>query len=197
MSVFQDGAVKWQGQAFDPEIIEDKDQWNHAFCEEALELLQACGWTFEQVVQMAVYVFNRPIGKVDQEIGGVMMVLAGLSHGHGLDMMTCATVELSNANLPGVAEKVRAKKSAKPKMLAFAASKAEEPDPGPPVNFIAGVNFTVSHGHDFDGVTINGRHSDVTHHASRKVPRTSDRNTEERLQAEIVQELWEARKQNG
>ena len=120
--MIQDRAQAWQKKVFGDEFLHDPAEWNHRFGEESLELLQACGWTFEQAVQMALYVFGRPVGEIGQEIGGSMVSLAGLCIAHGYSMEACAEIELDRINTSEMMEKIRAKRAAKPKMIAFGAT---------------------------------------------------------------------------
>lgn len=82
------------------------------FVEEALELAQAVGTSRAEVVQLADYVYSRPAGEPSQEIGGVMVVLAGVAASLRLDAATCCETEIARceANI----EKIRAKDLAKP-----------------------------------------------------------------------------------
>lgn len=86
---------------------------NHRFLEEALELVQACECTEEDAHRVVDYVFNRDVGEKHQEVGGVMVTLAGLCLAQNLDMHACAEIEL--ARVQTKTEAIRAKDLLKPK----------------------------------------------------------------------------------
>lgn len=110
---FQAQVQPWMMACFGPEISADATERNHRFIEEALEVVQACGATASECHQLVDYVFGRPIGEKQQEVGGAMVTLAALCLAHGLNMHTAGTVELARVwqNI----DKIRAKQAAKPK----------------------------------------------------------------------------------
>lgn len=77
------------------------------FTEEALELAQAVGLSKEQVLQLVDYVYGRPQGDVDQEIGGVMITLNNLASAHTINVEGAAEAEL--LRVWQKVEKIRAK----------------------------------------------------------------------------------------
>jgi NTP pyrophosphatase (non-canonical NTP hydrolase) len=100
-------------ECFGPMIAGDKEERSHRFIEEALELIQACGTSKSEALQLVDYVFNRPVGETSQEVGGVMVTLAALCLAHKLDMHQAAETEL--ARIWTKVEQIRAKQAAKPK----------------------------------------------------------------------------------
>lgn len=100
-------------ECFGAEIAADCDERNHRFLEEALELVQACGCTASEAHQLVDYTFGRPPGEPMQEVGGVMVTLAGLCLANGLDMHIAGDVELTRVWRK--VEQIRAKHAAKPK----------------------------------------------------------------------------------
>lgn len=84
------------------------------FTEEALELAQAVGVTREEALQLVDYVYGRPVGETAQEVGGVMITLAGLCTAKSVDMEDAAMVELHRVHSPAVIAKIRAKEHDKP-----------------------------------------------------------------------------------
>lgn len=110
---FQQGVHDWLLACFGPEIAADKVERNHRFLEESLELVQACGCTQSEAHQLVDYVFGRPVGEIEQEIGGVMVTLSALCLAHGFDMMAAGDKEVRR--VWAMAEKIRAKQAAKPK----------------------------------------------------------------------------------
>jgi hypothetical protein len=101
------------------DLVESLDERNHRFLEEALELLQACGCTKEEVLQVANYVFSKPKGDKAQELGGTMVTLTALSLTNNLDLMHCfeKELELSERNVELIRNKRLNKPSFTPELL--------------------------------------------------------------------------------
>lgn len=110
---FQTQVDTWLHACFGAEIARNKTERNHRFLEEALETVQSAGSTKSEAHQLVDYVYDREIGKLEQEVGGVMNTLAALCLAHGIDMDTAGDIELVRCwnNI----EKIRAKQAAKPK----------------------------------------------------------------------------------
>jgi len=113
MGIFQDEVMDWAVECFGPDIPFDKSERSHRFIEEALELVQACDITADECHQLVDYVFNRPVGKKSQEVGGVVLTLAALCSTHQIDMFTEGKTEL--ARVWQKIEIIRKKQAAKPK----------------------------------------------------------------------------------
>lgn len=111
---FQDRVAPWMQECFGPEISADRLERSDRFIEEALELVQACGYAHDRAHALVEYVFNRPIGHAPQEVGGVMVTLAALCLAHGFDMHAEGKTELARISEPEVIAKIRAKQAAKP-----------------------------------------------------------------------------------
>lgn len=110
---FQARVQPWMMECFGPMIAGDREERNHRFLEEALELVQACDCTASEAHQLVDYVFGRPIGEPHQEAGGVMVTLAALCLANALDMREAGETEL--ARVWTKVEAIRAKQAAKPK----------------------------------------------------------------------------------
>lgn len=110
---FQSKVQAWMLACFGPEIASDKQERNHRFLEEALELVQSCNCTKDEAHQLVDYVFGRPVGEPYQEVGGVMVTLAALCLANSLDMQANGDTEL--ARIWTKIEQIRAKQAAKPK----------------------------------------------------------------------------------
>jgi NTP pyrophosphatase (non-canonical NTP hydrolase) len=110
---FQARVQPWMHECFGHEISMDAVERNHRFLEEALELVQACGATRREALQMVDYVFNRDVGERQQEVGGVMVTLAALCLAHKISMHQCGEVELKR--IWGKALEIREKQANKPK----------------------------------------------------------------------------------
>lgn len=110
---FQRRVQPWLMACFGKKIARNRKERNHRFLEEALELVQACGCTASEAHQLVEYVFGRPIGEPNQEVGGVMVTLAALCLANGLDMHEAGEIEL--ARIWTKVEAIRDKQAAKPK----------------------------------------------------------------------------------
>lgn len=111
---YQQRVQGWMQECFGPLISSDTVERNHRFTEEALELVQACGCTADEVRRLVDYVFDRPIGVIAQEVGGVAVTLAALCSAYGIDMQYSAETELARILQPEMVEKIRAKQRRKP-----------------------------------------------------------------------------------
>lgn len=111
---FQYQVFIWVRDVFGIKIALDKKERGHRFIEEAIELAQACGSTKQEVLDLVDYVYSRPVGEVDQEIGGVQLTLAALAHAYNLSIGVCGTLELERVNTPEIKAKVKAKHLSKP-----------------------------------------------------------------------------------
>jgi hypothetical protein len=110
---FQTRVMPWMLACFGAEISSDTVERNHRFLEESLELVQACGCTQDDAHQLVDYVYGRPVGKLPQEVGGVMVTLAALCLANKVDMHALGEVEL--ARIWTLVDQIRAKQKAKPK----------------------------------------------------------------------------------
>jgi hypothetical protein len=112
---FQSSVGAWLLECFGPMIAGDKDERSHRFLEEAVELVQACGCSKSEALQIVDYVYARPVGVVRQEVGGSAVTLAALCEAHGISMEAAAMDELERIEQPAMVLKIRAKQAAKPK----------------------------------------------------------------------------------
>jgi len=112
---FQHRVYPWMLECFGVKIAADGKERNHRFFEEATELVQSKGLTRSEAHQLVDYVFNRPIGEPQQEVGGVMVTLAAWCLAHGLDMHEAGEIELARISVPEMVAKIRAKQASKPK----------------------------------------------------------------------------------
>lgn len=110
---FQARVAEWMGQCFLPSLYSNMTERGDRLLEEVLELLQANGYDKARVPTLVDYVFGRPIGEPAQEVGGVMVTLAGYCWVAGLDMHAAGDAELARINQPEVMAKIRAKQEAK------------------------------------------------------------------------------------
>ncbi|SDF79334.1 MULTISPECIES: hypothetical protein [unclassified Duganella] len=112
-ATFQERVQPWMLACFGEMIAGDREERNHRFLEEALELVQSTGCTSSEAHQLVDYVYGRPVGEPAQEVGGVMVTLAALCLANNLDMHADAETEL--ARIWTKVEQIRAKQAAKPK----------------------------------------------------------------------------------
>lgn len=112
---FQARVQPWLLECFGEMIAGDREERNHRFLEEALELVQSTGCTAHEAHQLVDYVFGRAVGEPFQEVGGVEVTLAALCLANGLDKHEAAEAELARINAPEILLKIRTKQAAKPK----------------------------------------------------------------------------------
>jgi NTP pyrophosphatase (non-canonical NTP hydrolase) len=112
---FQKRVHGWMMDCFSMEICRDRQERNHRFLEEALELVQACGCTASEAHQLVDYVYGRDQGDINQEVGGVMVTLAALCLANDIDMHQGGEIELARILQPAIMNKIRAKQASKPK----------------------------------------------------------------------------------
>jgi hypothetical protein len=111
-AAFQARVDEWVLECFPRLARDDKLERADRFIEEALELVQATGYSAERAHALVDYTFRRPAGEAFQEVGGVQTTLAALCNANGLDMAAAAEAEL--ARVWTKIDKIRAKQAAKP-----------------------------------------------------------------------------------
>jgi NTP pyrophosphatase (non-canonical NTP hydrolase) len=104
---FQERVLTWAQKCFWRPDALAPPQRSFRFVEEALELAQAVGTSRGDVLRLVDYVYGRPIGKPEQEMGGVLVTAAALASSLGVDMNECAEKELSRCVTN--TERIRAK----------------------------------------------------------------------------------------
>lgn len=109
---YQERVEKWLEACFPPSVRADRSERTHRFLEEALELAQANGCTRSDAIALVNYVFDRPQGQPDQEVGGVLVTLASLCSATGLNMDDAGDRELDR-NWKRI-DAIRAKQRSKP-----------------------------------------------------------------------------------
>lgn len=109
---YQARVEQWLEACFPPQVRADRNERTHRFLEEALELAQANGCSRSEAMVLVDYVFGRPKGQPDQEVGGVMVTLASLCSATGLNMGEAGDRELER-NWSRI-EAIRAKQKSKP-----------------------------------------------------------------------------------
>lgn len=104
---FSERVDQWVVECFGAQIARDLTERNHRFLEESLELVQACGCTQEEALQLVTYVYGRPAGVPQQETGGVLVTLAALCLAQGIDMEAAGDAEMVRVwdKIPQIREK--------------------------------------------------------------------------------------------
>ena len=106
---FQSRVADWMYRCFGNDITNSAQERCWRFAEEAGELVQTLGMTQQQWTEIGEYVWKRAVGETPQEIGGVMVTLAALSHAVHLSMSGCGEVELARIDTPAMIAKIRQK----------------------------------------------------------------------------------------
>lgn len=112
MKWFQNQVDKWMVTCFGPHVSKDRYIRCCRFFEEAAELVQAGGMSREDAHKLVDYTYDRPVGEVGQEVGGVMVTLAAFCNAFEIELGKASTTELIRCwdNI----EKIRAKQANKP-----------------------------------------------------------------------------------
>ena len=109
---FQERVARWIDACFPASAKVDRNERTHRFLEEALELAQANGCSREEATALVNYVYGRPQGVPEAEVGGVMVTLAGLCGAFGIDMDHAGETELRR-NWDRI-DAIRSKQASKP-----------------------------------------------------------------------------------
>jgi hypothetical protein len=125
-NTFQRGVSSWMDQCFIPSLYSNMTERGDRLLEEVLELLQSHGYDRTRVATLVDYVYSRPVGDPRQEVGGVMVTLAGYCWIAKIDMQAEGDRELARITQPDVMARIRAKQEAK------AAIEFDTPLPGNP-----------------------------------------------------------------
>lgn len=83
------------------------------FFEEASELVQSAGMTYEEAQRQLKYVFGRPVGEPRQEVGGTVITLQHLATALEVDIEDAAIEELDRISTPEMMAKIYAKQQFK------------------------------------------------------------------------------------
>lgn len=110
---YQSAADLWILSVLGEKVRDDKMERAYRLIEEALELAQACGASKADVLALADYVFARPAGEIEQEVGGLLITLACLANPNGISLTKAAYRSLGEAYAK--ADRIRAKVATKPK----------------------------------------------------------------------------------
>ncbi len=109
---YQKRVEAWLIACFPPSVRVDRQERTHRFLEEALELAQANGCSRNDAAALVEYVYSRPKGRPEYEVGGVMVTLASLCSATSIDMNEAGDRELGR-NWERI-EAIRRKQASKP-----------------------------------------------------------------------------------
>lgn len=109
---YQDRVSKWAVDCFGLRDAMDPVMRPHRFLEEALELGQACGCSKREVLRILEYVYGRPVGEIEQEVGGVQVSLGVLCTAFNVNLEYCGEREF--LRIVQDIEKIRERHRAKP-----------------------------------------------------------------------------------
>ena len=92
---FQRRVDEWFKKCFPDTAWTDGHERTCRFLEESLELAQSCGISEDEAHELVKYVFGRPVGDTQQEIGGTAVTLNALGNVLGHDLEFAQETELS------------------------------------------------------------------------------------------------------
>jgi NTP pyrophosphatase (non-canonical NTP hydrolase) len=92
---FQQRVEAWFAACFPSTAKSDSLERTHRFLEEALELCQASGCSKEDAAALVNYVYGRPVGELNREVGGVLVTLAAYCSSAGVEMTSAGEEELA------------------------------------------------------------------------------------------------------
>lgn len=113
LATFQSAVSKWMVETFGDKIAMDPLERIMRFLEEAMELAQTLGMTEAECGRVASYVWGRPAGEVNNEVGGVMVTLAALCHRQEVDLSAAALGELTRIDTPEMRKRIFEKQAFK------------------------------------------------------------------------------------
>lgn len=85
----QQAVGDWVARAFGHAVARSQRERSARLLEESLELAQAAGLTEAEAIRMVRHVYTRPVGELEQEIGGTAVTLLAF----------CAAAEVSLGEL--------------------------------------------------------------------------------------------------
>lgn len=91
----QELCVGWGIQAFGEEHMRSIPQLAVRFLEEAIELYQAASGDLDMAHRLLDFVFNRPVGTIESELGGVGVTALALAAAAGLSADKCERKEIA------------------------------------------------------------------------------------------------------
>lgn len=86
---------EWTTRSFGEQEACSYPQRGIRLLEEAAEAAQVCAVTEEMALNMIRYVYSRPSGNLNQELGGVGVTLLALAHAAGRSADLCEQTEIA------------------------------------------------------------------------------------------------------
>lgn len=93
-SEFQTRVARWVSECLGDAALYNQDKRACCLFEEVCELMQAAGLPTSHCIMLLDYVYNRPVGVINQEVGGVMVAMAAFCQAFNVDIGRCAEDEL-------------------------------------------------------------------------------------------------------
>jgi hypothetical protein len=91
----QVAVAQWCTQAFGPAQAGSVPQRGLRLAEEAIEAAQAAGCEREMLLRLVNHIYDRPVGELGQELGGVGVCALALAAAAGLSAETCEHAEVT------------------------------------------------------------------------------------------------------
>lgn len=101
----------WVSKCFGNASLMNKKERAFRFIEEALELVQACNLSKDEVLAVVEHVYSREVGQLAQEVAGAQTTLAALCEGHlvSLEKSTASEVDRIWYSIDKIREKTKLK----------------------------------------------------------------------------------------
>lgn len=110
---YQRQVGEWVQSTFGPASLASREERALRVVEEAAEMAQALGLDEEAALRVVRHVFSREPGRLGQEAGGLMNVLAAACESQGVDLWAETLAEHQRIHSPDVIEKCRRKAAEK------------------------------------------------------------------------------------
>jgi len=103
----------WVAGTFGYEVLADKQERNARFFEEVVELMQVRGMTVAEMVAIIHDKMTKPVGELDQEVGGVLITFLALCESGDVDVDTAYANEWNRVQPMEVRNRIAAKSALK------------------------------------------------------------------------------------
>lgn len=113
VSYLQRKVGEWVTMVFGEKVGRDKKERALRLAEETIEFAQAVEVDPQKLKDLIDYVYSRPTGQPDMEIGGVMVTLLASANALGVDVAQASRSELRRINTKQVIERVRRRQKEK------------------------------------------------------------------------------------
>lgn len=116
LNAYQANVADWLAECLGEARGSDRAERTYRALEEAIELAQACGCPQDDALALVRYVYERPAGPIAEEVGGVMVTLAGLCTAFDVDLAAAAAAELERdwARMDEIRSKAAARQPGSP-----------------------------------------------------------------------------------